>query len=282
MTDMTDVTQGAPDAPDDASLFQDATTTTLEKFENPELPIEPVAKEPVKEPVKEPPKEPNRPDPDAMVPAGRLREESEARRRLERERDDLMRQLASRPQPQMPPQPKPDMFENPSGFVQNEVRPSLEQINQRLQMQTEAFSKQMAAMAHGYDKVTAAEQALTQGMRQGDPSVKAVWEQAMQSAHPYEVITRWHVNQETMREVGGDLAAYKKRILEEALKDPEYQRQAIQASKGTAQHVARSVTSSVPKIPSLGNVGAGAGGEPDLQEPSDEQLFRAAVTARRK
>jgi hypothetical protein len=85
-----------------------------------------------------------------------------------------------------------------------------------------------------------------------------------------------------MREVGGDLAAYKKRILEEALKDPEYQRQAIQASKGTAQHVARPVTSSVPKIPSLGNVGAGAGGEPDLQEPSDEQLFRAAVTARRK
>jgi hypothetical protein len=95
------------------------------------------------------------------------------------------------------------------------------------------------------------------------------------------VITRWHLNQEAMREVGGDLNAYRKRILEEAKADPEYRRQVIEASKGNAQHVARPITTSVPKIPSLGNVGAGSG-EAELQEPSDEQLFRAAVSARRK
>jgi len=280
---MTDVTQGQ-DAPDDASLFSDATTTTLEKFENPELPAEPKepVKEPVKEPIKEPPKEPIKPDADAPVPAGRLREESEARRRVERERDDLLRQIAAARQPQPQAQPKPDLFENPSNFVQSEVRPFFERVQQEMQMQREAFSEQMAVASHGRDKVQAARQALEQGMSRGDPNARAAWERAMQNPHPYDVITRWHLDNETMREVGGDLAGYKARILEEALKDADHQRKAIEASKGGASHVARPVTSSVPRIPSLGNVGAtGSGGEAD-QEPSEEQLFRAAVTARRK
>lgn len=288
---MTDVTQGAPDAPDDASLFSDATTTTLEKFENPEPP--PVEKKPgAVEPPKggEPPKAgepPKEPAADAPVPAGRLREESDARRRAERERDDLLRQLAARQPPptQQPPPPKaPDVFENPSGFVQNEVRPYLEQMAAQMRMQTEAFSEQFATSAYGREKVNAAKQALAEGMRNGDPNIKAVWDQAMDSQHPYDLITRWHLNNETMREVGGDLSAYKQRILEEAMRNPDHQRQVIEAHRngGNVQHVARPVTSSpVPKIPSLGNVGAG-GGETDLQEPSDEQLFRAVTTARRK
>jgi hypothetical protein len=280
---MTDVTQGA-DAPDDASLFSDATTTTLDKFENPELPKEP-PKEPVKEPVKgaepkEPVKEPPK-DTDAPVPAGRLREESEGRRRAERERDDLLRQIAAARQPPTQQKP-PDLFENPSNFVQSEVKPFFERMQQEMQMQREAFSEQMAVASHGRDKVQAARQALEQGMSRGDPNARSAWERAMQNPHPYDVITRWHLDNETMREVGGDLGGYKQRILEEAMKDPDFQRKVIETSKGGAQHVARPVTSSVPKIPSLGSVGAGSGGEADLQEPSDEQLFRAAVTARRK
>jgi hypothetical protein len=283
---MTDVTQGQ-DAPDDASLFSDATSTTLEKFENaepqPQLPLEPAKPAAPAEPPKgEPPK----PEPEAAVPPGRFREEAEARRRAERERDDLLRQIAAirqPPPPQQPPPKAPDLFENPSAYVQNEVRPYFDQISQRMQLQAEAFSQQMAMTAHGAEKVAAAKQALTEGMHRGDPNVRAIWEQAMQSAHPYDVITRWHLNNETMKEVGGDLTAYRKKILEEAKMDPDYQRQVIEASKGGATHVARpptSVQSSVPKIPSLGNVGAG--GDTEVQEPSDEQLFRAAITAKRR
>lgn len=273
---------------DDASLFSDATsTTTLEKFENeepkPQPPPPPEPKKP--EPAGEPPKvvEPPKPEPEAAVPPGRFREEAEARRRAERERDDLLRQIAAIRQPPLPPQKQPDMFENPSGFVKSEFLPYIEQINQRMQMQSEAFSQQMAMSAHGAEKVQAAKQALTEGMHRGDPNVRAVWEQAMASAHPYDVITRWHLNNETMREVGGDLAAYKKRILEEARMDPDYQRQVIETSKGGAPNVMRppsSVQASVPRIPSLGNVGAG--GDTELQEPSDEQLFRAATSAKRR
>jgi hypothetical protein len=282
---MTDVTQGQDD---DSSLFSDATSTTLEKFENAEPlttekpPLEKAAEKPVVEPAKavEPPK---LDAPEAPVPAGRLREEAERARRAERERDDLMRQLAAMRQPQSPP-PKPDLFENPSGFVQSEVRPYFDQVTQQIRAQTEAFSELMATSAYGSDKVQAAKQALVEGMHRGDPDVKAVYDRAINSPHPFDVIARWHLNNETMREVGGDLAAYKKRVLEEALKDPDHQRQVFeyQRSGGNAQHVARPVTSSpVPKIPSLGTVGTGAGGEADLQE-SDDQLFRAATSAKRR
>jgi hypothetical protein len=274
---MTDVTQGA-DAPDDASLFSDATTTTLEKFENAD-PLPEKTPEPEIKPEVKPEAKPDVKPEDAQVPAGRLREEAEARRRAERERDDLMRQMATLRQP-VPPK-APDVFENPSGFVQSEVKPFFERMQQEMQMQREAFSEQMAGTAYGTGKVSAAKQALTEGMHRGDPNARAAWEQAMQSAHPYDVITRWHLNNETMKEVGGDIAAYRKRILEEAKADPDYQRQVIEASKGNAQHVARPVTSTVPKIPSLGNVGAG-GGDADVQEPSDEQLFRAATSAKRR
>jgi hypothetical protein len=281
---MTDVTQGAQ-APDDASLFSDATTTTLENFENPELPLpkpvepkpEAPQQQPPKDPLKEPPKEL-----DAPVPSGRFREESEARRKAERERDELRGRLSAfETRPQQPTQPKPDVFENPSGFVQNEVKPFFERMQQEMQMQREAFSEQMAGSAHGIDKVAAAKQALQEGMSRGDPDTWNAWKRAMDSAHPYDVITRWHLNNETMREVGGDINGYRQRVLEEAMKNPDFQRQVIEASKGGAQHVARPVVTSVPKIPSLGNVGTG-GGEADLQEPSDEQLFRAAVSAKRR
>jgi hypothetical protein len=282
---MSDVTQGA-DAPDDASLFSDATTTTLEKFENPAEPL-PKLVEPkpdgLKEPPKDAPKEPPK-DSDAPVPAGRLREEAEARRRAERERDDLLRQLAMArqpPQPQQPPPKPPDVFENPSGFVQNEVKPLIDQFKQEMQLQREAYSMDMAAQRFGPETVAHSRQALEHFMKNGDPMAWATYNRAMQSHDPYGVIAGWYQERSLLHEVGGDLNGYRQRILEEAMKNPDFQRQVIEASKGGAQHVARPATSSVPKIPSLGSVGAG-GGETDLQEPSDDQLFRAAVTARRK
>lgn len=118
---MTDLTLGAQDAPDENALFNDAVTSdTLDKFENP-----PVATEPKPAPTPaagEPPKPDARTEPklDETIPSGRLREESEARRRAERERDDLRAQMAmlARQQPQQQRSNEPqkiDLFENPSG-----------------------------------------------------------------------------------------------------------------------------------------------------------------------
>lgn len=286
---MTDVTLGAQDAPDENALFNDAVTSdTLDKFENPPAATEP--KPAPTSPAGEPPKPEARTEPklDETIPSGRLREESEARRRAERERDDLRAQMAmlarQPPQQQRSNEPqKIDLFENPSGFVQQELRPYLEQISNDFQMQREAMSLDFALQRHGNERVGAARQALEQGMARNDPNAWATYNRAMGSHDPYGVIVRWHNDGETLRSIGGDLDGYKKRILEEALSDPDYRRRVIEAAKGQAQangnSVARPVT--VASSPSLGNIGAG-GGEAQIAEPSDADLFRQATSARRR
>lgn len=280
---MTDMTQGQ-DAPNENALFNDAvSTTTLEKFENPE-PVAPDKPQPDK--VTEPPKPEAKPDDNAPVPAGRMREEAELRRRAERERDDLQRRLDALmvrqpPQPQTPPQAI-DYLDNPKGFVQAELKPILEQMRAEFQTQREAMSLDNARTRYGYDKVDAAYQALSQGMSRGDPSAKAMLDQAMASHDPYGMITRWHQQNETLRVIGPDPEAYRKRILEEALSDPEYRKRVIEAAKSQAaasgNTVARPVVASSP---SLANIGGG-GGDQQVIEPSDEELFRAATQAKRR
>jgi len=108
----------------------------------------------------------------------------------------------------------------------------------------------------------------------------------MGSHDPFGVITRWFVDRQTLNTIGGDLEAYKKSILEQAMRDPEYQRQVFNAARGGAttqinrpvQQVSQAATS-LP--PSLSEIGA-AGGDELIQDASDEALFRAAVTAKRR
>ena len=215
---MTDTTQGQ-DLPDDNALFQEATSNeTLEKFENPELPLDlPEQTKPV---VAEPPADKSTekvepPKDEVHVPTWRLREETEARRQAERRYEELQAQLRAQ---QPPPQQGPDIFENPSEFVQQQFRPYLEQIRADLQMQREGMSLDWALRSHGNDKVSAARQALEQGLQRGDNEAKNTYQQAMQSHDPYGVIVRWHNNSEVSREVNGDIKAYRQRILDEALK----------------------------------------------------------------
>ncbi len=283
---MTDTTQGQ-DLPDDNALFQDATTETLEKFENPELPLDvpeqpkpTVAEPPASKPAEqaEPPKD------EAHIPAWRLREESEARRQAERRYEEL---LARQP-PQQAPQ-GPDIFDNPSEFVsqvaKQQFQPYLEQIRADLQMQREGMSLDWALRSHGNEKVAAARQALEQGLQQGDSYAKNAYQQAMSSHDPYGVIVRWHNERQVVQSTGGDLNAYRQRILDEALRDPEYQRKVIETARGQAQSsgrmVERPARSPVASSPSLGDVGAGGATDVSV-EPSDEQLFRAATTAKRR
>ena len=88
-----------------------------------------------------------------------------------------------------------------------------------------------------------------------------------------------------MSQIGGDLNAYRQRVLDEAMKDPEFQKRVIEATRGAAlangRTVDRPAQSKVPNVPSLANIGAG-GGDREVQEPSDNQLFQQAVSAKRR
>ena len=238
---MTDTTQGQ-DLPDDNALFQDATTTeTLEKFENPELPIDlpDLPKpEPKPEPIAEKPPEKVEAKDEAHIPAWRLREESEARRQAERRYEELQAQLRQQ-QPQ--PQQGPDIFENPSAFVQQYVEQAEARMAARLQAQSENTSLKWAVREHGVETVSTARQALEQGLGVGDPAARDVYRRAINSDDPYGVIIQWHHTGEVLRTTGGDLNAYRQKILDEALKDPEYQRKVIESARVLAQASGRMV-----------------------------------------
>jgi hypothetical protein len=288
-TTVSDITQGA-DAPNDAALFQEAvdSSTTLEKFENPEPPKEPV--KPADKPVEKSADKPADKDQlEAHVPAGRLREESEARRRAERERDELYARVnQQQPRQQQAPQRK-DLFEDPGGFIREEVAPYLQQLADQAQRDREAFSADWAVRNYGEDKVTAGRQALERGLQTGDPNAGAVYQRAMQSHDPYGVITRWHLEREQLSAIGGDLESYKKRHRQELMNDPDFRREFMEAQRTQAATSGSSVARpagqitqpKAPTVPSLSNIGAG-GGDEQMQEPSDMQLFKTAVSAKRR
>lgn len=284
---MSDVTQGQ-DAPTDDTLFRDAVdAATLEKFENP-APVKPAEKT---ADVKADPKPADQNDgrPEAAIPAFRLREESEARRRAEQDRDDLRRRLEmlerQPPQQQRQAPAKIDIFDNPNGFVRQEVEPLFNEFRAELQRTREAMSLDNALGRYGEEKVNAARLALEQGMGRGDPAAWSTYNRAMQGHDPYGIIARWHQERETLNSIGGDLTTYKQRVLDEAMKDPEFQKRVMEATRGAAlasgQTIHRPAQSKVPTTPSLANFGSG-GGDEAIQEPSDDQLFRQAVSAKRR
>lgn len=288
---MTDITQGA-DAPDDAALFREATddSSTLEAFENPKLDTPLPTDKPVDKPTDKPTDKPaDKVQDDPPIPAGRLREESDARRRAERERDELagrLAQLTRQPPQQQEPKKAPDQFEDGHGFVMSIVKPLLEAQEQQRQVERESYSMDRAAERFGSEMVSHSRQALEHFMSKGDPMAWATYNRAMQSHDPYGVIAGWYHERATLHEIGGDLSAFRKREREEALKDPEYLKQALELAKAQATSSGSFVNkapvqSTIPKMPSLGNIGAG-GGDAQVIEPSDIELFRAATTAKRR
>ena len=172
--------------------------------------------------------------------------------------------------------------------MKQEVAPLIDQFRNEIQMTRELMSRDNAVRVFGEEKVAAAHQALSEGMTRHDPNAYATWQRAMGSHDPYGVITKWHQDREVLTQIGGDLGTYRTKILEEAMKDPEFQKRVIQAAKGQAQangsqinRPAAVVQSTVPVIPSLADIGA-AGPDEQMQEPSDDALFRAAVSAKRR
>ena len=290
---MSDVTQGQDvlesSIEEQQNLFNEAIDApTLEKFENPKLPPD------VVDDGKGQQKPPKQQEPDGPVPSGRFREELEARRRAERESNELRAQLAAYQvqqtrQQQQPQRPPVDMFDNPQGWLQQNMQPVLEAMRAENQQKLENLSADNAVRYYGEDKVTAARGALEQGMQRQDPQAWATYHRAMQSHDPYGVISRWHMDRETVAAVGGDLEGYVNKRIEAAMRDPNFQRQWMAAQRGNAQAAGsyvnqpvRQITQqAVPNVPSLSDIGA-VGPDEQLSEPSDISLFRAAVTARRR
>lgn len=145
------------------------------------------------------------------------------------------------------------------------------------------MSRLLAEDKHGSDTVKAAYQALGEAM-QADPAVRTDYMRIMQSNHPYGELVSWHKNRQVLNEIGSDPAAYRSRIIDEALKDPVVLQRAIEAARGAAQPTVDASAvrrSEVPHIPSLRGIGTAASPASAAGEPSDAELFQSTTGRRR-
>lgn len=257
--------------PADDTLFADVTGQTL-----------PVV-EPAPEPLKPTPEAPPAPEP--AIPPSRLREEAEARRTAERERDELRGRLAvfeERAKPAVEKPTAPDFWEDPDAHTDGRITSALSPLQQQVQEMREHFSKQSAIAVHGAETVQAAEAAVEAALSQLPAEQQARMRAARgQDLDPYGEMVKWNKNRVAMQEVGPDPAAYKARIREEALQDPEFRKLVLEAARGTAHQTNNTITRApVSSLPSLNKVGAVA--LPDGQdEASDNELF-ASITKRKR
>lgn len=220
---------------DEAALFDQAVGE--EPDESAAEQIDQLA-EPPEKPLAEPDAqltpEPDKPAVDdnaPQVPSWRVREINEEKRAAIAERDALLAEKAKwqQPQPEKPAAPvekaaKPDPLLDPDGYakaVREEVREEMLADRRETSLAT----------AHKTYKVEF-EEAYAAAQKQIDPALKA---RMQASRDPGETLIEWHRENKAKAEVGTDLAAYKQRLREEALKDPEFRKTAMEAWKAEAQ-----------------------------------------------
>jgi hypothetical protein len=225
---------------------------------------------------------------EANVPSWRLREvREEAERRVaetearwQRQFEMLQRQNAPKPEPT----PAPDLFENPNGFVDHQLRQSLspleqqqQQLRAELQETREFYSRRDAEKDHGPEAVRSAYDWLAKGTQARDPDVLHVYQQVMQSKHPFDAIVTAHKRVNVMQQIGNDPDAWAiNRARELAAADPKH-REALYAQTQTNGRQSTSPQGSIVKLPpSLKNV-ASSQIEDDDNDASDAALFRHAM-----
>lgn len=230
---------------------------------------------------------------EAAIPSWRLREETERARAAEMRAAELERKIAEL-SAKIAPAQRPDLYENPDGFVQETAKPLLQPIEQRLEQleqerrrEREYFSQREAVREFGAQSVQAAYDAMAEAIRANNPDALSVYDRMMRgSLDPYGDMVRWHKREMALREVGTDPDAYRKRVIEEALaKDPEIRKRAIELARAEAMQSGRTAVQSqrpaVQSLPSLNKVGSVALDAQNEIE-TDDDLFEKTVRRKKR
>ena len=166
-----------------------------------------------------------------QVPSWRVREINDEKRALadqvkalEAERINWQRQQVQEKPAPKPEVAKPDPLLDPEGYEKYlETKFEERLLNDRREASL--------ATAHRVYKQEF-EEAYAAAQKQVDPALRA---RMQQSRDPGETLMEWHREQKTRAEVGNDLTAYKQKLREEALKDPEFRKAAIEAWRSEAE-----------------------------------------------
>jgi hypothetical protein len=88
----------------------------------------------------------------------------------------------------------------------------------------------------------------------------------------------WHSSRQIISEVGSDPAAYRQKLREQLLQDPEFRKEAMGAWQQQA-NTARAAPNI--RLPSLSKVGSAALPSNDEQDLTDAALWKNAMAAKR-
>lgn len=266
MSNMTDAPGGAED---DAALF--AEITSPEPVANTETAPEPVAKPLAEKPVEATAPEPEPKHGENRVPVGELIAERKARQNLERQFNELIASLNATVPKQEPPSP-PEIWDNPTEFVRQQVMPETDRIQRTLMYN----ARLTAEVRFGEDKVKAAQEAFD-SLFDAQQLPQHEYMQVINSPNPFAEAVKWHERHRAISEVGTDLSAYKAKLRAELASDPEFRKEIMAG----LQSEARSNPSARPVInlPSLSKTGAAALSSTD-DDVSDDDLWKS--TTRRK
>jgi hypothetical protein len=234
---------------------------------------EEVGDEPVPVPeaaLEEAPAEPVKEKPDHRIPLTELLNEREKRQNAERQREAYeqeLSQLRQQMQALQTPREPIDIFANPEAYTQ-----SIEQqMGEKLRAMEANFSLRLAHNKHG-EVFTEAFQEVMQRPLQ-DP----MRQQVINSSDPGETLVSLYQRERTLKEVGTDPAAYKAKILEDALKDPSFLAQAMQTARQSAGAQPKP-NNKIDLPPSLNKVASANSG--DDNDDSDGSVFSYAIGRR--
>lgn len=214
-----------------------------------------------------------KPDADAQVPSWRLREireeretiakqleqERQVRTRLEREMQQFRAQ-----QQQTPP---PDIFQDPNAWQQH----NQSQLQSQVEKVKFDLSEDWARDKYGDQKVDSALQWVGQNV---DPAERM---RISNGRNPYRELVKLYDERQTLSQIGGDLNAYRSKVMDEALNDPAFLQKVADKLRGTQPTGGGPVV----KLPPSLNRTTGAGNQNDGlsdDDMNDRSLFKHAFS----
>jgi hypothetical protein len=268
---MANFRRGAPAAPaGDEELFDQATRAdTVEDFDRGGDDVGNREPAPAPEPVRE------------RVPLAELLDERDRRRQAE----SRLQEIEAERQRQ---QPRPDFLMQPDEYFDRRLNEALDPLRRQFTIQLAHANKSVAVATHGAEEVEEAQKAFDTEVQQGKlhpADHQRIW----QAPNPFAAAVEWHRNRKLLAEVGNDPQAYRDRLLQEALADPEFLGRALEAARSQAagrpvtvapqrqQSRASSApatnTGRTPYPPSLNRQGP-PGGQPPMQgDAPDADLY---------
>jgi hypothetical protein len=253
-----------------------------------ETPAAPTAAEP---PAAATPQPTPTDDTAAQVPSWRVREITEARQAAERRSQEVERQnyafqaeLEQMRQQLANLQPKPepvDFFQDPDQALRQRLDPfeqRLRDFEGRMKLST---SRAQAMVVHGPQMVGEMEQTINQAMQSNHPDMPLLARNMQASDDPVGVAMHWYRLNKVVTETGGDLTSYRQKILDDAMKDPQYQAKVLEAARTQAgAPSANGTRPNVVNLPPSLNRATGAGvsnAAASDDDMSDRALFKHAM-----